>query len=433
MAMPAFIKDLAQHEGTEVSLKGWVNNIRSSGKIAFIELRDGTGYVQAVAVLDSIGTECADAIRALSQETSVAVTGKVSKHPKRANEYELQLTGVSAYQISEEYPLSKKAHGPDFLLENRHLWLRSKRQWAIQKIRNTAINAIYEFLNGENFTKIDCPIITSTACEGTTTLFDFEYFDLGKAYLSQSGQLYLEAAIFAHGRCFDFGPVFRAEKSKTKKHLTEFWMMDAEMAYVEHAQNMEIQERMIKFVFKAVLEKHQAELKMLERDTVPLQRVIDKPFVKMTHAQAVELLRSLGSEITPDLDLGANDERLLAQAYDVPVFIEKWPVKIKAFYMKRDPSDPDLVLGSDLMATEGFGEICGGSQREDDYRLLLSRMEGEHLNIEAFRWYLDLRKYGSVPHSGFGIGLERLVNWLTGAEHIRETIPFPRMITRFYP
>ncbi len=433
MTITTLVKDLPLHDGKDVSLNGWVNNFRSSGKLSFIEFRDGTGYMQVVAALDGLDANSADAIRKLTLETSVSIEGKVSKHPRRPAEYELQLKQIRIHQIAEEYPIGKKDHGPDFLLANRHLWLRSKKQWAIQKVRNTLINAIYEFLNGEGFTKIDAPIITSNACEGTTTLFEFQYFDLGKGYLSQSGQLYLEAAIYSHGRCFDFGPVFRAEKSKTKKHLTEFWMMDAEMAYVEHAQNMEIQEKMVKFLFKAVLDKNSAELKMLERDLAALERVVKEPFAKITHAQAVELLRSMGSEITAEIDLGANDERLLAQKYDVPVFIEKWPSKIKAFYMKRDPSDPNLVLGSDLMAPEGFGEIIGGSQREDDYQLLLSRMEQENLNALEFKWYLELRKYGSVPHSGFGIGLERLVTWVTGAEHIRETIPFPRMITRFYP
>ncbi|OGY95917.1 MAG: asparagine--tRNA ligase, partial [Candidatus Komeilibacteria bacterium RIFOXYC2_FULL_45_12] len=354
----------------------------------------------------------------------------ISKHPKK-EEYELQVSDIKLIQVAEEYPIGNKEHGPDFLLENRHLWLRSPKQWAIQQLRNTVINSLYAYLNANGFIKIDSPILTPTACEGTTTLFEVPYFDLGSAYLSQSGQLYIEAAIFAHGRVFDFGPVFRAEKSKTRKHLTEFWMMDAEAAFVQHEENMKIQEDLISFVVSQVLAENQKELEILEREIAPLKK-IKAPFLRLTYAEAVKKLQALGSDIKEDDDLGADDETLLTKDSDVPVFVEKWPAHIKAFYMKHDSAD-QVALCDDLIATEGFGEVIGGSQREDDYQILLERIKKEKLPVEAFQWYLDLRKYGSVPHSGFGVGLERLVGWLAGVHHIRETIPFPRMINRLRP
>ena len=428
----AFINRIGQFVGQTVTLKGWVNNIRSSGKLHFVELRDGSGFIQCVANSSSLVGEALRDLQSLTHESSVIFDGVVAAHPKRANEYELQVSGVKAIQIAHEYPIGRKEHGPDFLLDNRHLWLRSKKQWAIQRIRNTIIYGTYEFFERENFIKIDSPIITANACEGTTTLFGFDYFDLGKGYLSQSGQLYLEAAIAAHGRVFDFGPVFRAEKSKTRKHLTEFWMMDAEMAFCEHQGNMAIQEQLVFSILQKVLKQNRTELEILERDISALEK-ITIPFTKITHSDAVKLLRELGSEIKDDDDLGAGDETLLAQKFDQPIFIERWPAHIKAFYMKRDPKDPAIVLGSDLMAPEGFGELIGGSQREDDHDMLLERMRLENMSMEAFQWFLDLRKYGSTPHSGFGFGLERLVAWISGASHIRETIPFPRMIYRYTP
>lgn len=422
----------APKDGDLVVLNGWINNIRFSGKIAFIELRDGTGYIQCVADFGELSEECVNLIKTTPRESSVQISGKLNEHPRKKGQFELKLETFDVFNVSEEFPIGKKSHGPDFLLENRHLWLRSKKQWAIQRIRNTVINSTYEFFNKENFIKIDSPILTPNACEGTTTLFSIDYFDQGKAYLSQSGQLYLEACIFAHNKVFDFGPVFRAEKSKTKKHLIEFWMMDAEMAFYDHVANMDLQERLIKHIVYNTLNNNSEELAILERDLSRLEKV-NKPFPRVTHTEIVEQLRKKGSSITHDMDLGAADEKLLAEIYDVPVFIEKWPKQIKAFYMKPDPQNPDVVLAADLMAPEGFGELIGGSQREDDYAKLLQRINEENLSEENFSWYLDLRRYGSVPHSGFGFGLERLVTWISGAEHIRETIPFPRLLNRVWP
>ena len=423
------IAHLAGHVGQTVSIRGWLNNRRSSGKIHFLEVRDGSGYIQAVA---EEKPELASA-STLALETSAIFTGVVTAHPKKPAVFELQLTGLEIVaEPKEEYPIGKKEHGPDFLLENRHLWLRSRRQWAILRIRNTIINATYEYLNQEGFIKVDAPILTPNACEGTTTLFDVDYYDEGKAYLSQSGQLYIEAAIFSVGRCFDFGPVFRAEKSKTRRHLSEFWMMDAEAAFVDHAGNMAIQEGLITAIVEQVLAKNLAELEILERDIAPLQK-IKPPFIHKTHAEVVAELRTMGSDIGEDDDLGADDETILTNKYDKPIFVEKYPAHVKAFYMKRDPNNPAVALCSDLLAPEGYGEIIGGSQREDDYDTLLQRLKEENLPLDAFGWYLDLRKYGSVPHSGFGYGLERLVAWICGLKHVRETIPFPRLINRIYP
>jgi asparaginyl-tRNA synthetase len=429
--MEVFVKDIAKHVGHEVTVKGWVHNARSSGKIVFLQFRDGTGYVQGIVHRPDVSEEIWTKAGGITIESSAILTGKVSKHPKR-EEYELQVTGIHVEQIAPEYPIGKKEHGPDFLLENRHLWLRSSKQWAIQRVRNTVINATYEWLNDNGFVKIDSPILTPAACEGTTTLFEVDSFDLGKAYLSQSGQLYLEAAIMSLGRVFDFGPVFRAEKSKTRRHLTEFWMMDAEMAYCDHDGSLEIQEQLISYIVKCAIERNTNELNVLERDIERLAKT-KAPFPRMTHAEAVEKLRKMGSKIADNTDLGAEDETMLTEGEDKPIFITKYPAVVKAFYMKRDPENDDLALCADLLAPEGFGEIIGGSQREDDYDTLLKRLEEHKLPREAFEWYLDLRKYGSVPHAGFGYGLERLTGWICGVRHIRETIPFPRMITRITP
>ncbi len=426
------VKDIANHLGTEVRLKGWVRNIRHSGKLLFIIFRDGSAEVQAVAFKPELGEEIFEGAKRLTLESSLIITGIPKEHQKKAGEYELAVTGIQIVQIADEYPISKKEHGPDFLLSNRHLWIRSPKQWAILRIRHTVYFAICEYLNDNNFFRFDSPILTPNACEGTTTLFELEYFDEGMAYLSQSGQLYLETGIMSLGRVYDFGPVFRAERSKTRKHLTEFWMMDAEAAYVEHEENMDIQEGLIRHVIRKVLATCDKELDILERDK-ELLKAADAPFKRMTHFEAIEYLRSQGSEIDHDSDLGATDEVLLTEGSAVPVFIEKWPKNIKAFYMRRAPEDENLVLGSDLIAPEGFGEIIGGSERETDYEALLARMKEEKMDLDAYQWFLDLRKYGSVPHSGFGIGLERLVTWMSGTHHIRETIPFPRMIYGIYP
>jgi len=430
--MNMLIKDAKKFVDENVTIKGWVYNLRSSGSIAFLQVRDGSGFIQGVVVKNDLSEEKWEDIKKITIETSIILEGKISAHPKKEDVFELQVSDFKIVQLSEEYPIGKKEHGPAFLLDNRHLWLRSRKQWAIQSVRDCLIRATYEFFHQEGFKKIDTPILTPNACEGTTTLFGVDYFDLGKAYLSQSGQLYLEAAIFSAGRCFDFGPVFRAEKSKTRRHLTEFWMMDAEAAFVEHAENMEIQEQMIEFMVQKVLKECQKELEILERDISKLEK-IKAPFGRITHHDAVEKLQKMGSKITFEDDLGAEDETMLTQGSDVPIFVEKWPKGIKAFYMKRDPENDNLVLGSDLIAPEGHGEIIGGSQREDDYNILKSRIEKEKLSLDDFGWYLDLRKYGSVPHSGFGYGLERIVGWVCGVHHVRETIPFPRMMTRVTP
>lgn len=427
------IEDIKNHVDEEITVRGWMYNKRSSGKIHFLQLRDGTGIIQGIVFQDDVSSDVFDKGEKLTMESTVSVTGKVTKHPKFDDVYELQVKDIDILHLNDdEYPISKKEHGPDFLLNHRHLWLRSKKQWAIQRVRNTIINATYEYLNKEGFIKIDSPILTPNACEGTTELFEIEYFDEGKAYLSQSGQLYLEAAIFSVGRCFDFGPVFRAEKSKTRRHLTEFWMMDAEAAFVEHEENMKIQEGLVTYIVGQVLDKNMRELKTLERDTEPLKK-IKPPFIRKTHAEVVAELREMGSDIEENHDLGGDDETILTQKYDKPIFVEKYPAEVKAFYMKRDPKDNSRALCSDLLAPEGYGEIIGGSQREDDYDTLLARIKEHKLPLEAFQWYLDLRKYGSVPHSGFGYGLERLTGWICGTKHIRETIPFPRMISRITP
>lgn len=426
-----FLKEIPSYAGKEISIQGWLNNKRSSGKISFLEIRDGSGYIQAV--YGESDQEIIDAIDQITQESSLNATGVVVEHPRRKGVYELQLTGLQIIHKAVDYPISRKEHGPDYLLTNRHLWIRSKKQWAILRIRNQVISSSIAFFDKENFVKVDSPIITPVACEGTTTLFEFDYFDLGKGFLSQSGQLYLESAIYAHNRAYDFGPVFRAEKSSTRKHLIEFWMLDAEMAFCDHEQNMDIQEKFMKYVIQDVLDNCQPELTLLKRNTEILETIVKSDFIRMTHSEVVKLLQSKGSSITEKDDLGAEDEVILGDAFNKPVFIEKWPKEIKAFYMKRDPNNPDLVLGNDLMVPEGYGEIFGGSQREDDYETLLERMKEEKLSIDDFQWYLDLRKYGSVPHSGFGMGLERMVNWLSGSSHIRETIPFPRLLNRIRP
>jgi len=426
------IKDIAAYPGEEIRLKGWVRNIRHSGKLLFIILRDGSAEVQCVAFKPELGEEQFETAKRLTLESSLILTGTPKPHQKLAGQFEVAISSVSPIQIAGEYPIGKKEHGPDFLLSNRHLWLRSSKQWALLRIRHAVYYAICDYLNQNDFIRFDSPILTPNACEGTTTLFEVDYFDEGTAYLSQSGQLYLETGIMSLGRVYDFGPVFRAERSKTRKHLTEFWMMDAEAAFVEHEENMRIQEELIRYVIRAVLDKCDNELTILERDKAAL-KAADAPFGRMTHHEAIELLRVRGSEITHGSDLGAQDEVLITQDSAVPIFIERWPKEIKAFYMKRDPDNPDLVLGSDLIAPEGFGEIIGGSQREDDHDLLLARMQAENMPLEPYQWFLDLRKYGSVPHSGFGVGLERLITWMSGIHHIRETIPFPRMIYRIYP
>ncbi len=419
--------------GQTITLSGWAYNFRSSGKIFFLQFRDGTGRIQVVYSKSQLSEDQWAALEFLKMESSVTITGIVKKDDRAPSGYEIEGAAFSIIQLApDDYPIAKKDHGPDFLLDHRHLWLRSERQWAIQRVRDTIIHATYDFMREEGFIKFDSPILTPNACEGTAELFQIDYFEEAKAYLSQSGQLYLEAGIMSFGKVFDFGPVFRAEKSKTRRHLTEFWMMDAEAAFVEHEENMQTQEALIIRIVKDVLAKNHEELTLLERDIFALEKV-QAPFVHITHKEAVARLRELGSDIGERDDLGADDETLLTKQYDRPIFVEKYPAEVKAFYMKRDPVDSDRVLGSDLLAPEGFGEMIGGSQREDDYEILKQRILDHGLPVEPFAWYLDLRKYGSVPHAGFGYGLERITGWICGVQHIRETIPFPRLINRLTP
>ncbi|MDD4476697.1 MAG: asparagine--tRNA ligase [Patescibacteria group bacterium] len=432
MFMKTFIKDLPRFAGQEARISGWLYNKRSSGPIMFLELRDGTGWIQGVVVKKDVSDEIWDEIVKSTQESSVEVAGKVEKHPKKENVFEMQIADFKIIQLAVDYPIAKKEHGPDFLLDHRHLWLRSQKQWAILKIRDAIITAINEYLHQEGFIKVDSPIFTPNACEGTTTLFSVPYFDLGSAYLSQSGQLYLEAAIGSVGRCYDFGPVFRAEKSKTKRHLTEFWMMDAEAAFVEHEENLKLQEGMVRHIIRHCLKSCSMELTILERDTEKLKKA-DAPFLRLSYDEAIKKLNELGSDIKYGEDLGNDDEGLLTQGSDAPVFIEKWPKNIKPFYMKRDPQNSSMVLNDDLIATDGGGEIIGGSQREENAAELEKRIEEEGMNKDDYEWYLDTRRYGGAPHSGFGIGLERAVRWICGVEHIRECIPFPRTIGRLKP
>ena len=427
-----YLKEIEKYDGKEVLVEGWIRNKRSSGKIQFLILRDGTDEIQAVAFLPNIGEEKFKLCEQLTMESSVKISGTVRADKRAPSGYELDITDIEIIQIADEFPIQKKEHGVTFLLDNRHLWLRSRRQNALLKIRHTVYYAICEYLNQNGFYRFDSPILTPNACEGTTTLFEVPYFDEGSAFLSQSGQLYLETGIMSLGKVYDFGPTFRAEKSKTRKHLTEFWMMDAEMAFVEHKKNMKIQEDLIRFVIRYVLEKNMNELEILERDIAQLKKA-DASFKIITYKEMIEILQAKGSKIKYGDDMGAQEEEMLTDDSDVPIFVEKWPKEIKAFYMKLDRENPELSLCADLIAPEKFGEIIGGSEREDDYNVLKSRMAEENMTIKEYQWYLDLRKYGSVPHSGFGVGLERLIGWMSGVKHIREAIPFPRMINRLTP
>jgi len=423
----AKIQDFA---GKEVQLKGWVYNKRESGKIIFLQLRDGSGFIQGVVVKSEVSEKTFENAVKATMESSVVMTGTAREDKRAPSGFEILVFNLELIQVAEDYPITKKEHGPDFLLDHRHLWLRSKRQWAIQRVRNDLILGIYDFLHREGFIKIDAPIFTPNACEGTTTLFEVDYFG-NKAYLSQSGQLYLEAAIFAHGKVFDFGPTFRAEKSKTRRHLTEFWMMDAEMAFYDWKDNIDFQEKLIVQLVQRVLRNCQQEMKILERDTKSLEK-IKAPFMRLTYVEALEMLRKLGSDIKEGEDFGNDDETMLTQAHEKPIFVSHFPHRIKAFYMSVDETGK-YVLCNDLLAPEGYGEIIGGGQRETDFKKLLAMVKKHNLPQKAFEWYLDLRRYGSVTHSGFGLGLERLVAWVCGLPHVRETIPFPRMLERMTP
>ncbi|MCA9792734.1 MAG: asparagine--tRNA ligase [Candidatus Eremiobacteraeota bacterium] len=425
------IEDVGKHDGQIVEIPGWVNRLRSSGKLMFMQLRDGTGVIQGIINKKEVEPEVFTACKALGQESAVLVSGKVNADSRAPGGYELHVTNVKIVQAVEGYPITPKEHGTDFLMDHRHLWLRSSRQHAILRIRAEIMRSICDWLDDHGFLRVDTPILTPAACEGTTTLFETDYFE-SKAYLAQSGQLYNEATAAAFGRVYCFGPTFRAEKSKTRRHLMEFWMCEPEMAYCDYLENMEVQEQMVSYVASQLLAKRQAELAVLERDLSKLES-IKPPFPRVSYDEAVELLRKKGVDFEWGGDFGGTDETLISEEFDRPVFVTHFPTAIKAFYMKPDPDNPKVVLGSDLLAPEGYGEIIGGGERISDLALLEERVKEHSLPEEAYAWYLDLRRYGSVPHSGFGIGLERTVSWMCGLEHVRETIPFPRMLSRLYP
>ncbi len=426
------IAELARHEGASVTVQGWVLTLRTSGKIAFLVLRDGTGYLQAVLSKKEVSEETWARFGDLSQEASVAVTGTVRAEPRAPGGYEIHATELTLLGASVEFPIQPKEHSTQFLFEHRHLWLRSRRQVAIAKVRHEVVQAIRDFFFARDFTLVDTPILTGSIGEQAGELFSTDYFDLGKAYLAQTGQLYVEAAAAALGKVYCFGPTFRAEKSKTRRHLTEFWMVEPEVAFHDSNDNMRLQEEFVSYIVGRALEARREELKELERDTGPLERV-RAPFARISYTDAVQKLNALGSDMAWGRDLGGDDETLLAQQYDRPVFVFNYPKGVKAFYMKENPDDPRTVLNNDCLAPEGYGEIIGGSQREDDYDRLLARILEQGLDPEAYRWYLDLRKYGTFVHSGFGLGVERTVAWICGLPHIRETIAFPRQIHRLYP
>ena len=428
-----YINELAQHVGEEVQLHGWVYNKRSSGKVKFLLLRDGTGIVQAVIVKGQVSDEVINVFESLTQESSLSIRGKVRKEDRAPGGYELDLTDIpKVYQIAHEYPITPKEHGIEFLADRRHLWLRSARQHAIMRVRHRIIKSIRDFFDGRGFTLVDSPILTPAACEGTSTLFDTDYFDLGKAYLTQSGQLYAEASAMAMGKVYCFGPTFRAEKSKTRRHLTEFWMVEPEVAFNDLNDNMDLAEDFLEYIVQSVLKDCLPELKVLERDITKLQNV-KKPLPRITYDEAVKILIGKGLPFEWGNDLGGTDETVVSEQFDRPVMVHRYPSEVKAFYMKRDPENPKVALAVDVLAPEGYGEIIGGSQREDDLDVLLARIKEHKLPQEAFEWYIDLRRFGSVPHSGFGLGVERTVGWICGLEHVRETIPFPRMIYRNTP
>ncbi|WP_077603007.1 asparagine--tRNA ligase [Oceanobacillus sojae] len=430
--MKITIQEAPKHVNEEVTIGGWLANKRSSGKIAFLQLRDGTGFMQGVVVKSDVSEEVFSEAKNLTQETSLYVTGKVVEDTRSDFGYEMQVSHLEVIHTATDYPITPKNHGTEFLMDHRHLWLRSKKQHAVMKIRNEIIRATYEFFNTNGFVKVDPPILTGASAEGTTELFHTKYFD-EEAYLSQSGQLYMEAAAMALGKVFSFGPTFRAEKSKTRRHLIEFWMIEPEMAFMDHEDSLKVQENYVSFIVQSVLENCALELKALERDTSKLEN-IKAPFPRISYDKAVEFLKEKGfDDIEWGEDFGAPHETAIAESFDKPVFITNYPKDIKAFYMKPDPERSDVVLCADLIAPEGYGEIIGGSQRIDDLELMEQRYKEHGLTGPAYEWYLELRKYGSVPHSGFGLGLERTVAWLSGVEHVRETIPFPRLLNRLYP
>jgi asparaginyl-tRNA synthetase len=430
--MHVYIENIGQHEGQEVTIKGWLHNRRSSGKIHFLIVRDGTGFIQGVMSKAEVGEELFKQADHLSQETSIIVTGTARADKRAPSGYEIDVKGFEIVGQSHDYPITPKEHGVDYLLDRRHLWIRTERQQAILRVRHEVINAIRDFFNSRGFILADTPIFTPAACEGTTTLFPTQYFEETTAYLTQSGQLYNEANAMALGRVYCFGPTFRAEKSKTRRHLTEFWMVEPEMAYATLDDVMELAEDLVVEVAARVLDKRQLELRVLERDTSKLEAV-KKPFPRISYDDAVKTLQSRGLPIEWGGDFGGPDETTLSEQYDRPVMVHRYPAAVKAFYMKPDPDRPELALGVDVLAPEGYGEIIGGGERLADLDLLLERIKEHDLPQEAFEWYLDLRRYGTVPHGGFGMGIERVVSWICKLDHLREAIPYPRMLYRLYP
>jgi len=425
------VSHLKQHIGQTVTVRGWVRNARTS-KIRFIELRDGSGFVQCVAGAAECDPESYDLAGRLTQEAAITVTGVVQTHP-RSGEPEILAKALTLVGDSKDFPITPKEHGIEFLMDNRHLWLRSKRQWAIIRVRHAIVKAIRDFFDGDGFTLLDAPILTPSACEGTSTLFATEYFHEGMAFLSQSGQLYQEPGLAAFGKTYCFGPTFRAEKSKTRRHLTEFWMVEPEIAFGHLEDAIQLGERMMKFIIQRVLESRGEELKILERDLAPLENALAVEYGRMTYTDAVEKLKALGSDIQWGEDFGNDDETILMNATDRPLWVHRFPKVFKAFYMEPDPEDARLALGADLLAPEGYGEIIGGGERASSLDYLLEQIALHGLNRADYEWYLDVRKYGSVPHAGFGLGLERAVAWICKLPHVRETAPYPRMMGTLKP
>jgi asparaginyl-tRNA synthetase len=432
------ISAIAQHEGATVTLTGWVYNKTEKGKLVFVQLRDGSGTIQCVVFKRNVSEAAFAAAQQLTQEASCSVTGSVRADSRAHGGYEIDVQDLALVGASHEYPITPKEHGIEFLMEHRELWVRSSRQHALLRVRAEVIAAAQEWLNDQGFVRFDTPILTATAAEGTSNLFATEYFDLGKAYLAQTGQLYVEAGMMSFGKVYCFGPTFRAERSKTRRHLTEFWMIEPEVAFATHADNMVLQEQFVSAIVQRVLKRRADDLRTLERDTAPLERVVP-PFPRILYDDAVAIVAEARKENgeLPELvwgdDLGAPHETLIAQRFDRPVFVEQFPSVVKAFYMQPNPDRPEVAMCADLLAPEGYGEIIGGSQRIHDAALLEQRIHEHGLKVEDYEWYLNLRRYGSVPHSGFGMGIERLTAWITGTHHIRETIPFPRMLYRIYP
>ena len=431
MADWVYIREISNYAGQEVTLKGWVYSRTDKGRLQFITVRDGSGYIQAVAFQKEISPEAFEAARSLTQESSLIVTGVVREDPRAPGGYELSLSDVQIVQLAEEYPITPKEHGVEFLMDRRHLWIRSRGQHAVLKIRAVVIRAIRDWLDGHGFVNMDTPILTPAACEGTSTLFETDYFG-EPAYLAQSGQLYNEANIFAFGKVYCFGPTFRAEKSKTRRHLTEFWMVEPEMAFHDLYALMEVEEQFVSYIVARSLEECAEELKVLERDTTALQRVAP-PFPRIWYDEAVDIIKAAGEEFQWGEDFGAPHETIISAGFDRPVFVHHYPTRCKAFYMEPEPGRDEVSRSVDLLAPEGYGEVTGGGERASSHDLLVERIKEHGLPADAYEWYLDLRRYGSVPHAGFGLGVERTVTWIAGINHLRETISFPRMLGRKYP